>query len=234
MASMVTFPATDGWLIVTTGLLSGGHCIGMCGGFVAAYSLEIPTRTTHTFHWQRWMPHLSYHAGRIGLYILLGALFGILGGLPFWNETRHGVGGSIQLIFGIILVVYGLAALGVPGLEKWAAQGPSMAFVLRFAGPLLERAGRLRPLVFGLMTGLLPCNLHYAMQIKAASTGSALSGMTVLLFFGLGSALPLLILGLVTGRLSIQTKQWMFRGAGGLILLLGLRELFKGVQQLGL
>lgn len=46
-----------------------GHCIGMCGGFVMAYSAKIDTSNTSLF---QFFAHLSYNLGRISSYTFLG------------------------------------------------------------------------------------------------------------------------------------------------------------------
>ena len=213
--------------MLVAGILGGGHCLGMCGGFVVAYSVGAPQGANRI---APLLPHLLYHGGRIAVYTGLGGLFGTVGGLTSWGGVRHDVGGVVHLLFGTLLVLYGLSTLGVPGLGRWADQGPSMAFMIRWGGAWLSQVRHtMRPLVFGLLTGLLPCNLHYAMQLKAVATGSASGGMTLLFLFGVGTAVPLLVLGLVAKRLSVRARRWMVWGAGVLIVILGVGELLKGI-----
>ncbi len=38
--AMPLLETMDGWLLLMAGLMSAGHCIGMCGGLVTAYSME--------------------------------------------------------------------------------------------------------------------------------------------------------------------------------------------------
>ena len=51
------------------GLLGTGHCIGMCGPLIIA----IPGQTG------KFSAHLAYHAGRVGTYVIVGAVMGGLG-----------------------------------------------------------------------------------------------------------------------------------------------------------
>ena len=55
----------------TLGILGTGHCIGMCGPLVVA----LPGRVG------RLSAHLSYHAGRIATYSLVGGMMGGMGTL---------------------------------------------------------------------------------------------------------------------------------------------------------
>lgn len=62
----------DAWAALLIGLLGAGHCIAMCGGVAAAFSMAIPA-TQRRWHW---LYLLSYNAGRIISYSLAGALVG--------------------------------------------------------------------------------------------------------------------------------------------------------------
>ena len=55
------------------GLLGGVHCVGMCGGIVAAFSFRADGSTPP------FRLHLAYNLGRVTSYALFGALAGALG-----------------------------------------------------------------------------------------------------------------------------------------------------------
>ena len=77
-------------IILTTAFLgSVGHCIGMCGGIVIAYSSsKIDQQTSY---WQQTFSHLAYNFGRVTTYTILGALFGFAGKvLAFTPTTKRG------------------------------------------------------------------------------------------------------------------------------------------------
>jgi sulfite exporter TauE/SafE len=78
-----------------TGLLGGAHCVGMCGGIVAAISFQ-PTSFQSTslqpisFQSQTKQPfsfHLAYSVGRIASYASAGALAGLVGAATFLADT---------------------------------------------------------------------------------------------------------------------------------------------------
>jgi len=66
--------------VFLTGLLGGAHCVGMCGGIVAAISLQPGGRQPFVFH-------LAYSAGRIASYSAAGALAGLIGSAAFLSDT---------------------------------------------------------------------------------------------------------------------------------------------------
>ena len=61
------------------GLLGGVHCVGMCGGIVAALSMGLPEQQRTGAARRRYL--LAYNIARIGSYTLAGALLGGVGWL---------------------------------------------------------------------------------------------------------------------------------------------------------
>jgi hypothetical protein len=60
------------------GLLGGVHCVGMCGGIVAAFSFRADGSAPP------FRMHLAYNLGRVSSYVLFGALAGALGARSSW------------------------------------------------------------------------------------------------------------------------------------------------------
>ena len=73
-------------IILSTAFLgSVGHCIGMCGGIVVAYS---STKIDQTSSWgTQTISHLAYNFGRVVTYTILGAMFGLLGKAYYQRGT---------------------------------------------------------------------------------------------------------------------------------------------------
>ena len=94
--------------IITIAFLgSFGHCIGMCGGIVIAYS-----STKVQNQWskgQQSVAHLLYSFGRILTYAILGAVFGYLGGVATFSNTANGI---LWLVAGTAMLLTGLSLLG--------------------------------------------------------------------------------------------------------------------------
>ena len=89
--------------IITIAFLgSFGHCVGMCGGIVVAYS-----STKIKSHWNKQVQaiaHLLYSFGRITTYTILGALFGLVGGVVTFDNLTSGI---FLLITGSMMVLVG-------------------------------------------------------------------------------------------------------------------------------
>ena len=94
--------------IITIAFLgSFGHCVGMCGGIVIAYS-----STKIKSHWTKKvqaLAHLLYSFGRISTYMILGALFGLVGGVVSFDNTTSGI---FLLFTGFMMILVGLSLLG--------------------------------------------------------------------------------------------------------------------------
>ena len=94
--------------IITIAFLgSFGHCEGMCGGIVIAYSSTKIDTTWSRFN--QALSHLIYSAGRISTYTLLGAIFGYLGGVATFNNTSNGL---LLLVAGSFMILSGLSLIG--------------------------------------------------------------------------------------------------------------------------
>ena len=95
-------------IILSTAFLgSVGHCIGMCGGIVVAYS---SSKIDQKDSWaKQTIAHLSYNFGRVTTYAMLGAVFGLLGKAIAFTPTTKGV---LFLLTGVLMILAGLSLLG--------------------------------------------------------------------------------------------------------------------------
>lgn len=158
------------------GLASGVHCVGMCGGFVAAFSAArvipiVPERKLKRL--------LLFNAGRITTYAALGAASGFLGGrLAF----ALGAQTALYLLANAMLVAVGLHLAGATrllgSLERLALP------LWRRLAPILRARNAYLP---GLAWGFIPCGLVYGALAAAAFAGSAAGGAAAMLAYGLGT-----------------------------------------------
>ncbi|HID72835.1 TPA: hypothetical protein EYP38_02735, partial [Candidatus Micrarchaeota archaeon] len=199
------------------GFLTGFHCIGMCGGFVLSYAGNLKKAGDLK-------PHVLYGAGKTVSYTAIGAFFGLVGSLiSFTPELR----GSVALLAGLFLVLYGLNMLNIfPVLRKLQLRIPS----LNQGGEDKNRG----PLATGLMNGfMIACGPLQALYIFAAGTGSAIAGAQALFFFGLGTLVPLLTFGIASNFLSAAFSSRIVKFSGVLVILLGLAMASNGLNLLG-
>ena len=94
-------------ILVTAFLGSVGHCIGMCGGIVIAYSSrKIDSKTSWV---QQTASHLFYNFGRVATYTILGAFFGLLGKVIAFTPTTRGI---LFIFAGTLMILAGLSLVG--------------------------------------------------------------------------------------------------------------------------
>ncbi len=182
---------------------SFGHCVGMCGGIVVAYSStkvdEKWSKTTQAFS------HLVYSLGRVSTYVLLGAMFGYLGGVATFNNYTNG---GLLIFAGVIMILAGLSLMGkVKFLTLIEHSFSKSQWYQKSFRSLLQSKSLFSFYLLGMLNGLLPCGFVYFFAITAASTGSAFWGAIVMLLFGISTIPAMFSMGFFVGLF----KQSSFR-----------------------
>lgn len=209
------------------GLAGSAHCFGMCGGIVSAFSMLLPKQTANT-------PYLiAYNLGRIGSYVLAGALTGWLGAVI--SSSAIFATQLLTLISGVFLLLLGcyiagwwriLMQLEQAGQLLWQHLGPISKRFLPMKTPL-------QAIPYGMIWGWLPCGLVYSTLTWSIASGSAISGATIMLCFGLGTLPAMLLVGLssegfVKQLADRRTKQVI----GGLLVCYALYLVVKSLRVL--
>ncbi|MBF0107849.1 MAG: sulfite exporter TauE/SafE family protein [Magnetococcales bacterium] len=221
----------DLWLTFVTALLASGHCIGMCGGMVAALSFarddhsRLPARSIDLM-----MRHFFYSCGRLSTYLVLGGLSGWLGSLvPTLGRSPTFMALPLILAGGTMILM---------GLETWGIPVPGFSWARGWHERLLGKKNIhstwKKPAALGLLTGLLPCGLHWAFQAKAFATGSITGGLSILLAFGLGTLPALLGLGWIITLMGPKIRQVLQRAAALLVVIMGVMAVIHGWHKAGL
>jgi len=208
-------------MLFTIGFFTGFHCIGMCGGFVVGYSTAVSPRTP----WTVAAAHLQYALGKTASYAVIGAGFGLLGSLITFTPYLRGV---LALAASVFLLVYGLKMLNVFAILRHV----TLRLPRSVERGVAHEARRQRnPLAIGLSNGLLlGCGPLQAMYIMAAGTGSPQEGAAILLFFGLGTLLPLLGFGVFASILSRHVMHTLVHVSGVLVIAMGLMMADRGLK----
>ena len=200
------------------GVVSSLHCAQMCGPIVLSYSMGGRGTTAS---------HLCYNCGRLTTYAFLGAVAGQTMGLM---GQLAGIQQAAAIVSGILMIIAGVFMTGsVPTqrLVQLDRTGISKLFS-RTIGRLILAPGALSKLWLGLAMGFLPCGLLYAALLKAASTGSAISGAASMVAFGAGTAGALLGLGLFSSVVGFRLGRWSNAIASASVVLMGIVLLWRG------
>lgn len=201
------------------GLLGGTHCLGMCGGFVAALSVNLPGQAR-----RQWPLQLAYNLGRITSYSAAGALLGGLGAMGFVLNRLLPVQMTLYVAANAMLVLLGLYLAGytAPLLPLERLGGRLWRHLKPLAQRFIPARDPLRAFPLGLLWGFLPCGLVYSMLATALVSGAASRGAGLMLAFGLGTLPNLMLAGLFAARLRQWAQRaWVRRGAGMLVLSFG-------------
>lgn len=213
-------------IILTTAFLgSVGHCIGMCGGIVVAYSsTKIDQKSSYL---QQTSSHLAYNFGRVTTYAVLGALFGFIGQVVAFTPTTKGI---LFLLTGILMVLAGLSLLGnIKFLNSAEWSISKYPWYQKSFKKLISSRSYGSFYLLGLLNGLIPCGLVYSFAIFAASTADPFAGALVMATFGLATIPALFFLGFITKFLQKGSlRGTMMKLAALLVIFYGGITLYKG------
>lgn len=200
---------------------SVSSCLAIVGGLVLSLSAKISEddiSDTKTF--------VLFHVSRLVTFALLGGALGALGGAIGLSITASAV---LGVVASAVMILLGLNLVGV--ISSSTITLPSGIF-RSLRG--VEHT-TFAPLTLGFATFFLPCGFTQSMQVAALSSGSFLSGLTIMTAFALGT-LPMLAL-LSFGSASFAHSRYapvFFKSAGVVVVGLGLFALLSGLAVLGI
>ncbi len=202
-------------------IASVSSCLAIVGGLVLSLSANISQDNisdTKTF--------ALFHAGRLASFALLGGALGVIGRAVGINFTFTAI---LGVLASVVMLLLGLNLVGVFEKNKIALPSGIFTFFRRIEHKTFT------PLVLGFATFFLPCGFTQSMQVQALSSGSFMSGLSIMLAFALGT-LPMLLL-LSFGSASFahgKHAPLFFKSAGIVVIGLGLFALLAGLAGLGI
>lgn len=203
-------PETGLFMALLAGLLGGVHCLGMCGGIVAAMGM-------HAGGQARWQTQAGYNLGRIASYAVAGALAGLIGSAAFLSDRLLPAQNALYILAQVMLILVGLylAGLNRAVLRVERLGGGLWRLVQPRLGALFPVDAFGKAMIAGLFWGWLPCGLVYSMLVSALATGDPRTGATLMLAFGLGTLPNLLAMGWAAARLrGLFGRSWIRLVAG--------------------
>jgi hypothetical protein len=220
---------TEVWLSFLAGLAGSTHCLGMCGGIVAAIALH----ARDTGPGAQRLILLSYNLGRIGTYTLLGVIAGFMGSsldMLSMKMAANWVFVAANLFVFLVGMVSFIQVSSFSLFSLESSGGRFFAGILRWA---ISDANLFRVFVLGLALGFLPCGLVYAPLIAAAATGSPLTGGAIMAALGLGTLPLLFFFGTASAALSARLRGNLFRLVGLFVALIGFTGLWRVLGKMG-
>lgn len=200
------------------GLIGSIHCVMMCGPLMIA----IPQKSESLLG-RTWIK-VSYQAGRIITYTLLGFAIAYIGSLSSFIKNGQQI---ISLFTGALLIIAGLTHwIKFDKKSFYKKQQKILQPILKTIGYWLFKPGG--HFVAGLLNGLLPCGMVYMALASALNAESPSGGALFMFLFGLGT-LPLLLIFTIAAsygkqKLNLNFNKWL----PSLFLLIGLWFVLRG------
>lgn len=191
------------------GFASSLHCLAMCGGVAAAIGVNAgSSEGGGVVVARRVSVLLQAQLTRVAVYVVLGAVAGVLG----WGLMDLPLAGDLHVIARwIAALVLVVAAFTVAKIPLFG--GAAGRLGARIASPVYRRLHHLHqigPVGLGLAWGLMPCAMVYLTTFYAGLTGSAVEGGLVMLGFGLGTLPMLTLVGTAPASLQdLAKKTWL-------------------------
>ncbi len=224
------------------GLLSSGHCLGMCGGITSMLTSAIAQENSPKNNlltsaysknpfYNKSLLVFCYNIGRISSYALLGAIVGFTGSIAAKNIGLPLAG--LRMVAGVFLVLLGLylgqwlmvlSKIETIGKKLWQVISPLSNKVIPVNNPL-------KALSLGVIWGWLPCGLVYSTLTWALASGDAITGALIMTSFGLGTLPALLTMSFGLLSLKKLLKNNKFRKSMAItIILYGFYSIFVAYQ----
>jgi sulfite exporter TauE/SafE len=221
------------------GLVTSVHCVFMCGGLVLTYAVK----GAEDGPWYRELvPHLAYQGSKIVSYaavaLILGGLVALAGSAVDITPVRN----WMQVVAGVYMILLGIGMTGkvralryiTPRPPKFLVDALSRNRKKAVSDAKEGHASLATPIMFGLLTGLMPCAPLIAAQASAMSQPSGLAtGVVGMVAFGLGTMPLMLAFGLVSSMLSRQFQAKMQIVAALAVVIFGLVILNRGLMLVG-
>ncbi len=204
------------------GLVTGTHCVFMCGGIMLSQTSEKSIKNKKISK-QRIFSVAVYNFGRVLAASILGIVFGEVGKYIVFSLKAKSI---LYTLTGLYILFTALAMWGVPILRKINTGLPSFC-KLKKKNKLLTQAG---PFLAGVFTAFLPCASSNSVWLIAVSSGSWLKGLLTMLSWSLGTVPFMMLFGFLSFFAQKKSQAWMIRINIVLMMTLGLNLLYMGIM----
>ncbi len=202
------------------GLLTGFHCIGMCGPIAIALPLNQKSWGTRIFS------ALIYNFGRTLTYASLGLVFGILGsgfslaGFQRWISIAMGA-------FMIATVVFPQVNMA---LYHGKGDSKIMNAVKSKLSKYFQQASYKALFITGLLNGLLPCGMVYMALAGAIAVGSLGGSIMFMTLFGIGTIPMMFLMSMLGNFASMKLKKFINKAIPYVVVIVGLLFILRGME----
>lgn len=202
-----------------------GHCIGMCGGIVIAYS-QITLKSGFL---ARILSHFIYGFGRITTYSIIGMISAFIGSGFFINDTAKG---GFFIFIGIFMIILGISLLFLPKiLALFEFNISNFTLFKKCFAFILQKQNLFAIYILGILNGALPCGIVYFFALSASVSGGICNGALVMIVFGMATLVPLVPLGIFSSLLQrIKYRKTIHAISSLFIIFFGIYTCIKGIN----
>lgn len=209
-------------LAFMAGVLGSGHCLGMCGALVSGYFMKSGRSRSY-------FPYFAYQLARIFVYTMVGFAAAALGVVLVSSGVFGKVQSILQMFIGAVVIILALGILGWLPFQGSVRLIPMDALRKGYAasrtkGPILGA------MIAGLLNGLMPCPLTFAMAVKATSAATIREGGLLMLTFGAGTLPTMLFVSVAFGKMSAHFRGLMLKFAALIMIVMGCNTIYMGLS----
>jgi sulfite exporter TauE/SafE len=212
----------DYGLAFMAGVLGSGHCLGMCGALVSGYFMKAgPSRT--------YLPYFVYQIARIFVYTMVGFAAAALGVVLVSSGVFGKVQSILQMFIGAVVILLAMGILGWIPFQGSVRLIP-MNLLRRGYAESRTKGPILGAMIAGLLNGLMPCPLTFAMAVKATSATTIMEGGLLMLTFGAGTLPTMLFVSVAFGKMSAHFRGLMLKFAALIMIVMGCNTVYMGLS----
>lgn len=185
---------------LSLGILGSFHCLGMCGPIALAVPLRGATGV------KRILKALTYNAGRVLTYTIMGFIFGAVGK----SFVIAGYQQALSITLGLVmLLIFFMPAKYVKHLPFTRTAMVFSNRVKSLFGSALRQTSYQSTFVLGSINGLLPCGLVYLGVAGAIATGDIWKGALFMAAFGAGTLPAMLFIHTASQWVNVSARTTM-------------------------
>ncbi len=201
-------------------------CLALTGGIIMSFSSEYEiAKNKKISFYERAIPQVYFHAGRIIGFGLLGGLLGEVGSAFKYSVSFTGY---LTIFVAIVMFYIGLHILNiVPNITSLGFHLPKK--MSEKIHTIQNKDHYFMPAILGVLTFFLPCGFTQSMQLVAVASGSFISGSLVMIFFALGTMPVLFSVGLGSSFVQENRFKFLKKIVGVVIIFFAMYSLNSGL-----
>jgi len=227
----VTDGMSYGFVFLIGLVAAASTCLAVAGGLLLSISAKYQEKYPHLSRREKFIPHISFNAGRILSYTILGGAIGWIGSALTLSGT---ITGTITIVASVFMILIGLQLLGVfPWLQRFQLKMPKFLAHKMYDASSAGKPSSRASFLFGAATFFLPCGFTQALQLYVLGKGDAVTGALTMLAFSLGTLPSLLSIGAFSSFAKGKTLRYFTTFSAVLVIVLGVYNIPSGLTLTG-